>query len=98
MQRLQRGEFLQQGHENDPQDFEIVHQLRVRGHAELLRDATHAPAEIRRVDIKAEHLDQWCEVRLVAEMDEHAMAMLWRAAGHVVEQDGREAGVEGAVN
>ena len=37
-------------------------------------------------------------MRLIAEMNEHAMAMLWRAAGHVVEQDRREAKVERAVD
>jgi len=98
MQRLQRRELLQQRHKDYPQHFEVVHQFRVRRHAELLRDATHTAAEVRRINIEAEHLDQRGQMRLIAEMDEHAMAMLGRAASHVVEEDRREASVERAID
>jgi len=75
-----------------------VHQFRIGGYAELLRNPAHTAAEVRGVDIEAEHFDQRGQMRFIAEMNEHAMAMLWRAAGHVVEQDRREASVERAVD
>jgi len=75
-----------------------VHQLCLRGQPELLRNSTHPRAEVCRIDVEAEDLDEWRDVGFVAEVDEHTVAVFGGAAGHVVKEDWGEAGVEGAVD